>query len=221
MYISVSLSNAPFDKIGEVVEQLDISEADAIHIDISDCTILPMLVFSPKIVKDIRPYTRKPIDVHLSCVNPTWQIDEVAEAGADACAVQWDYCNFPRLTLDHIHQSEMTGGLAIRPHSDIPDMSYTRDLFEFVIIQTVEAPPSYNFLPYMSEKLKAHKHLKRNENITWFMDGDITFDNLEVVVRSGVDSLIIGSLITGAPNIPERVKEVKEKILEIQTKMFK
>ena len=219
MYITVSLTSASFDKLGKVVEEIDKSDADAIHIDITDGSLFPALVFPPKAIKDLRPYTKKTIDVHLGTVNPTWLIDQVAQAGADACSIQWDNCEFPRYTLDHIHRLGMKGGVVITPKSDIPDMTYARDLFDFVILQTVEPIPSYQFLPFMAEKLKHHKSLERNKGITWFMDGDVNFSNLDVVTRSGVDALVIGSLITGAPNIPDRVKEVKERILEIQKSM--
>lgn len=219
MYISVSLTSAPFDKLGKIVEEIDKSDADAIHIDISDGSLFPILIFAPKVVKDIRPYSKKPIDVHLGTINPTWLIDEVADAGADACAIQWDNCEYPRFTLDHVYRLGMRGGVVVSPKFDIPDMSYARDRFDYIIVQTVEPIPSYQFLPHMAEKIMKHKPLDRNKGITWFMDGDVTFANLDIVVRSGVDALVIGSLITGAPNIPDRVGEIKEKILEIQKTM--
>ena len=219
MYISVSLTSAPYDKLGKIVEEIDKSDADAVHIDISDGSLFPILIFAPKVVKDLRPYTKKPIDVHLGTVNPTWLIDEVAEAGADACSIQWDNCEYPRHTLDHVCRLGMRGGVVITPKSDIPDMSYARDRFDYVIVQTVEPIPSYQFLPFMAEKIRTHKFLERNKGITWFIDGDVTFANLDVVVHSGVDALVIGSLITGAPNIPDRIREIKERIFDIQKSM--
>ena len=198
MYISVSITAAPLDKLGKFIEIIDSSDADAIHFDISDGSLSPSLRFGAKTIKDLRSYSEKPFDVHLSISNPTWIIDQVAEAGANACAIQWDYCNFPRHTLDHINRLGMRGGLVIRPKSEIPDMSYARDLFDYVIVQTVEPAPSYQYLPYMAEKIKQNKPLERNQGITWFMDGDVTMDNLEHVIRSGVDALVIGTLITGA-----------------------
>ena len=216
MYISVSITAAPLDKLGKFIEIIDSSDADAIHFDISDGSISPSLRFGAKTIKDLRSYSEKPFDVHLSISNPSWIIDQVAEAGANACAIQWDYCNFPRHTLDHINRSGMKGGLVISPKSEIPDMSYARELFDYVIVQTVEPAPSYQYLPYMAEKIKRHKPLERNKGITWFMDGDVTMANLEDVIHSGVDALVIGTLITGAPSIPDRVREIKDKIAEIQ-----
>lgn len=216
MYISVSITAAPFDRLGKFVEEINKSDADAIHFDISDATISKSLIFCPKAIKDLRPYSDKPFDVHLAMSDPTWMIDQVAEAGANACAIQWDYCNFPRLTLEHINRLGMNGGVAIRPKSEIPDMSYAREFFDYVIVQTVEPCPSYQFLPYMVEKLKRNKSLDRNKGITWFMDGDINMDNLDMVIHGGVDALIIGSLITKSPNIVEKVREIKERITEIQ-----
>jgi ribulose-phosphate 3-epimerase len=219
MYISVSLSTAPNDRLGKIVEELDRSDADAIHIDICDASFFPSLIFCSKTVKDLRPYTKKPIDVHLAMINPTWIIDEVADAGANACAIQWDFCDFPRFTLDHIYRVGMKGGIALSPKNDIPDVTYARDRFDYIIVQTIEPAPSYHFIPYMAEKIKKNKPLEHNKGITWFMDGDITMSNLDSVIRSGVDSLVIGTFITGAPNIPDRVREIKDKIAEIQQKM--
>ena len=219
MYITVSLSTAPYDKLGKIVEEIDKSEADAIHIDISDASFFPPLIFGSKTIKDLRSYSKKPFDVHLAIKNPTWMIDDVADAGANSCTIQWDYCDYPRLTLDRIHRLGMKGGIAVRPKTEIPDMSYARDRFDFVIVQTTEPEPSYQFLPYMAEKIKKHKSLARNKGLTWFMDGNINMDNLDIVIRSGVDALVIGSFITDADNIPKRVNEIKDKIREIQKNM--
>lgn len=219
MFISVSLTSASFDRLGEYVEAIHKSDADAVHFDITDGALAPSLILSPKSIKDLRKYSDKPFDVDITMLNPSWIIDQVAEAGANACAFKWDYANYPRNTLMHINQLGMRGGLSIRPKCEVPDMSYARELFDYIIIQTVEPAPYYGFLPYMAEKLKAAKALERNKGISWWMDGDVNPDNLERVIRSGVDGLVIGSWITSAPNIVDRVREIKDRIAEIQAKM--
>ena len=63
--IAPSILSADFSKLGEEIRVVDKAGADWIHIDVMDGHFVPNLTLGPKIVADLRKFSKKPFDVHL------------------------------------------------------------------------------------------------------------------------------------------------------------
>ena len=70
------------------------------------------------------------------------------------------------------------------------------------------------YIPSSIEKIKALKDLKerRNPNLEIAIDGGITLENIKMVTDAGVELVVAGSSVFGAPDIKARVKELLDLI---------
>ena len=117
--IAPSLLSADFSNLNKDIEMVNESEADWFHLDIMDGHFVPNISFGIPVVKSIKKYAKKTLDVHLMIKNPEDYIEKFIEVGADIITIHVEACkeNTAHI-LREIKQKNIKAGLAINPNTD-------------------------------------------------------------------------------------------------------
>ena len=210
--ISPSLVSAPFLRLDQAIHDLEAADADMVHFDIEDGCFVPVMNLGLKSIRELRPLTKLPFDVHLMMVNPEWIIPVLADYGVDRLSVHYEACPYPRRILKLIARHGMQAGLAFNPKTPIPDLNFCLPYLSFVVLLTTEPEEwSGEYLPSVLNKVRKNK--EKYKNVEWVVDGGVNFDNIQDIYSAGADVVVSGRTIFEDGKIVENIKELKEKCL--------
>lgn len=191
--IAPSLAAAPMERLGEVIINLEKAGADYIHFDVEDGSFTPVMTLGTKIIKDLRPLTHIPFDVHLMMVHPEWLLPDLKNYGADRVAVHLEACPYPRRTLRQIASLDMTPGLAINPVTAVADVSYLLPYLKYIILLSTEPEvPDCSFIPQVLDKIRVGRAEYSLGDLEWVVDGGVNEDNIGQVFQAGADTVVVG-----------------------------
>lgn len=209
--IAPSLVSAPMTHLAEMVKNLERAGADILHFDIEDGAFVPEMSLGIKIIRELRPLTDLPFDVHLMVNNPEWLIPRLADYGADMVSVHYEACAYPRRTLGIIHQNGMRAGLAFNPKTPLPDLYHYLPFMSFVLILTTEPETeSCTYLPSILKKVTEGRKQKGMQQITWEVDGGFTAENIQDAEKAGADIIVSGRGVFRDNKYFENIKKMKE-----------
>lgn len=211
--IAPSILSADFSAMGQAVASVSAAKADLIHVDVMDGAFVPNITFGPKMVKDIRSYTKLPLDVHLMIEKPERYIERFAEAGSDIITVHYEACidNLSSV-LDKIGGLGIKRGVAINPDVPFEKILDVVDKCELILLMSVF--PGFGgqkFIPTVLDKISQCKEylLANNLNAKIEVDGGINQSNCHAVAVAGADILVAGSAVFGASDYAKAIDSLK------------
>ncbi len=196
--LSPSILSSDFGRLGEDIRVVDEAGADYIHVDVMDGMFVPSITIGMPVVKSIRNYTDKVLDVHLMIEDPDRYIVEFANAGADIITVHAEACKHLDRTIELIKAQSVMAAVALNPATDLSVLEYILPKLDMVLIMSVN--PGFGgqkFIPYSLDKIKALKRLidERNVNVDIEVDGGINLDNVTSVIEAGANIIVAGSAV--------------------------
>lgn len=196
--VSPSMLSCDFANVQRDVEMINRSEADWFHIDIMDGVFVPNISFGLPVLKAMKKYATKPMDVHLMIVEPDKYVEDFKNAGADILTVHYEACPHLHRSIQLIKSHDMQAGVALNPHTN-PELlrSVIRDL-DLVLIMSVN--PGFGGQKFIDQAVEKVAELKKmivatGSSAKIEIDGGVNLETGRRLVDAGADALVAGSFV--------------------------
>ena len=196
--VAPSILAADFANLQRDVEMLNQSEGDWMHVDVMDGRFVPNISFGFPVLKAVKKYSKKFLDVHLMIVEPDKYIKEFVEAGADSITVHFEACPNLHRTIQFIKELGCKASVALNPHTTVASLEDIILDLDMVLIMSVN--PGFGgqkFIQNTYKKLNDIKALKRRYNTELLIevDGGVDINNAAKLVEAGANVLVAGSSV--------------------------
>jgi len=219
--IAPSILSTDYANLGKAVKIADKGGADVIHIDIMDGHFVPNLTFGPKLVEDISKLTDLPLDVHLMVDNPREMIPKFSKAGADWISIQIEATVHAHKDITMIKQLGKKAGVVLNPATPIHMLNEIITEVDYVLIMSVN--PGWGGQEFIESCFNKISQLNNWINgqkldVKIEVDGGVKIENMERVVKSGADILVIGSAVYNSKNPLETLGKIKNRLQKYNQK---
>lgn len=212
MKIAPSILAADFLNLGRDIELLN-NQADIIHLDVMDGTLVPNISFGFSVIDHVSKVARIPMDAHLMVVHPERWFERLAKDGVSMVSFHLEAAgrNTSKF-IDTIHFLGMKAGVAINPDVPVEKLFKYVGKADYFLIMTVFA--GFGGQKFIYESLDRAKRLSdeidsRGASSLIEVDGGVSLDNALSLKESGVDILVAGSTVFRSDDPAATIRELQ------------
>lgn len=212
MLVAPSILSADFGKLNEEIKAICDGGCDLIHVDVMDGHFVPNMTIGPVVVGPVAKVATKPLDVHLMVENNSFFIDLFAPLKPEYISFHIESEKHPHRVIQKIRSLGIKPAIVLNPHSTPESIEYLLEDLDMVLLMSVN--PGFGgqkFIESVVEKTKKLKALieKRNPNCLIEVDGGVNDKNIHILKEAGVDIVVAGSYVYGAPDYAQAIKSLQ------------
>lgn len=210
--IAPSVLAADFANLQRDIEMVNKSNADWFHIDVMDGHFVPNISYGMPVIKAIKKYAKKPLDVHLMIEKPERYIEEFANIGADIITIHYESTTHLHRTLTQIEDAGCKAGVVLNLTTPISVLEDILPKCYMVLLMSINP----GFGGQKLEDIVYNKITKLREmanqkelNTLIEIDGGVNSENAQKLVQSGANVLVAGSYIFKSSNPTSTINDLK------------
>jgi ribulose-phosphate 3-epimerase len=203
----ISLWSADLGRLVDDTKRIE-PFTDIFHVDVSDGHFSPAMLFFPDLLTSVRKVTSKPIHVHLMVTDSILldQVSQFAEAGADLISVHAENANAIE-ALAAIKSAGLKTGVVLQLHTRVKEAGHLVPHIDmFTLLGTRMGIKGVGLDDEAPARLREARALVTGagRRIIVAADGGIRDNTVPVLRSAGAETIVMGSLAFGAPDLSER-----------------
>jgi ribulose-phosphate 3-epimerase len=188
---------------------------DILHIDVADGVFAPAFLFFPDLVAAVRRVSDMPIHVHLMVDDAVLlsQIDQFAEAGADLISIHLENARVAEEALDRIAAHSVRAGMVLRVETPVAGIApWLPRLDMLTLLGTAIGVKGQGLSPAAPDRLREARAMMAasGRRIVLAADGGIRDTTVPLLRAAGAETVVLGSLAFGAPDLGARMAWLAE-----------
>ncbi len=210
--IAPSVLSADFGNLKDEIERINNSEADLLHVDVMDGVFVPNISFGFPLMKPMKKYSTKPLDVHLMIVHPEKYVERFCDAGAWSVGFHLEATDDPMPAIQLIRNKGVRTCLTINPDIALERlMPYIGEVDMILLMSVFAGFGGQSFIPETLDRIRTMRQAIDSRRLKTLIevDGGINTKNAGEVFAAGADVLVAGSAVFGAKNPQEAIHKMK------------